>query len=69
MDTTPPEFAGPISVTHANGFLIATWASGAFSDAQEPYQLDLQFAIGNHFHKDNIYYMTKILFFPSYSAF
>ncbi|XP_078334035.1 uncharacterized protein LOC111124258 [Crassostrea virginica] len=47
MDTTPPEFTGTITVSHVNGFLVASWAVGAFADAQEPYQLDLQFAIGH----------------------
>ena len=46
MDTTPPEFTGTITVSHVNGFLVASWTAGAFADAQEPYQLDLQFAIG-----------------------
>lgn len=46
MDTTPPEFTGPISVAHTNGFLVASWDGGAFADAQEPYKLDLKFAIG-----------------------
>ena len=46
MDTTPPEFTGTITVSHVNGFLVASWSVGAFEDAQEPYQLDLQFAIG-----------------------
>ncbi|XP_055997828.1 uncharacterized protein LOC125647098 [Ostrea edulis] len=46
MDTTAPQFTGPISVTHTNGFLIAKWAADAFTDEQEPYKLDLQFAIG-----------------------
>ncbi|XP_061181031.1 uncharacterized protein LOC133189645 [Saccostrea echinata] len=47
MDTTPPVFTGPISVRHSNGFLTAAWGAGAFSDAQEPYQLKLEFAIGH----------------------
>nr|XP_034314147.1 uncharacterized protein LOC105348718 isoform X1 [Crassostrea gigas] len=47
MDTTPPEFTGPISVAHTNGFLVASWDGGAFADAQEPYKLDLKFAIGH----------------------
>ena len=46
MDTTPPEFTGTITVSHVSGFLVASWTAGAFADAQEPYQLDLQFAIG-----------------------
>nr|XP_034301655.1 uncharacterized protein LOC105322112 [Crassostrea gigas] len=47
MDTTPPDFSGSISVTHSNGTIIARWNSGAFSDPQEPYQLQLEFAIGH----------------------
>jgi hypothetical protein len=64
MDTTPPDFTGPISVTHSNGFLIATWAAGAFNDPQEAYQLDLQFAIGNvyMFYKDNIHCYQNFIF-------
>ena len=46
MDTTPPEFTGTITVSHVNGFLVASWVASAIADAQEPYQLDLQFAIG-----------------------
>ena len=46
MDTTPPEFTGTITVSHVSGFLVASWVASAFADAQEPYQLDLQFAIG-----------------------
>lgn len=65
MDTTPPQFTGPISVTHTNGFLIATWAADAFTDGQEPYKLDLQFAIGilYMFCKDNIH-MLPYLYIP-----
>lgn len=46
MDTTPPDFSGSISVTHSNGTIIARWNSGAFTDPQEPFQLQLEFAIG-----------------------
>lgn len=50
MDTTPPDFSGSISVTHSNGTIIARWNSGAFSDPQEPYQLQLEFAIGEFYY-------------------
>lgn len=55
MDTTPPDFSGSISVTHSNGTIIARWNSGAFSDPQEPYQLQLEFAIGE------FYYLLSII--------
>jgi|JYMV01.1.fsa_nt_gi hypothetical protein len=48
MDTTPPEFAGTISLGLSGEHLIAEWTSGAFSDSEEPFDLVYEFAIGNH---------------------
>ncbi|KAK3101903.1 hypothetical protein FSP39_007221, partial [Pinctada imbricata] len=47
MDTTPPDFTGPITVTYNNGYILASWAASAFVDAQDSYPLDMQFAIGH----------------------
>ncbi|KAK3099491.1 hypothetical protein FSP39_005250, partial [Pinctada imbricata] len=47
MDTTPPDFTGPITVTYSDGYLMATWSSTAFLDAQDSYPLEMEFAIGH----------------------
>ena len=46
MDTTPPEFSGTITVSLSGDFLITNWGAAAFSDSEELFQLDYQFAIG-----------------------
>ncbi|XP_062616047.1 uncharacterized protein LOC134277752 [Saccostrea cucullata] len=47
LDTTGPEFSPPIRVTHSQGHLVVTWDSAAFTDAEDPYPLRLQFAVGH----------------------
>ncbi|KAK3103765.1 hypothetical protein FSP39_021725 [Pinctada imbricata] len=47
MDTTPPDFVGPITVSYSNGYIHATWASDAFVDSEDGFDLHMQFAIGH----------------------
>ena len=50
MDTTAPDFAGSITVTLSGDYLVTSWTSGAFSDSEELFELDYQFAIGKSFN-------------------
>ncbi|KAK3100189.1 hypothetical protein FSP39_015958 [Pinctada imbricata] len=47
IDTTPPDFTGPITVTYSAGYLMASWSISAFLDAQDSYPLGMEFAIGH----------------------
>ncbi|KAK3101031.1 hypothetical protein FSP39_000383, partial [Pinctada imbricata] len=47
MDTTPPDFIGPISITYSGGYIHATWAADAFVDSEDGFDLHMQFAIGH----------------------
>ncbi|XP_076113973.1 uncharacterized protein LOC143082259 [Mytilus galloprovincialis] len=46
MDTTPPDFTGSITVSLSGEYLVASWAANAFSDSEELFDMDYQFAIG-----------------------
>ena len=48
MDTTPPDFTNPITLTQEAGYLVARWASAAFVDPQDSYDLDMEFTIGQY---------------------
>jgi hypothetical protein len=58
LDTTPPVFFPPIRISHENGYLVASWDVGSFSDPDDPFPLSLQIAIGK---KTNLKFFT-ILF-------
>ncbi|XP_052067298.1 uncharacterized protein LOC127706680 [Mytilus californianus] len=47
MDTTPPDFTGSISVSLSGEYLVASWTSNAFSDSEELFDMDYQFALGH----------------------
>ncbi|XP_063399976.1 uncharacterized protein LOC134684607 [Mytilus trossulus] len=47
MDTTPPDFTGTITLSLSGQYLVAEWASGAFSDSEEPFDINYEFAIGS----------------------
>ena len=54
MDTTPPDFTGTadsITVSLSGDYLVATWTASAFSDSEELFSLDYQFAIGKLFYQ------------------
>ncbi|CAG2222618.1 unnamed protein product [Mytilus edulis] len=46
MDTTSPDFTGSITVSLSGEYLVASWALNAFSDSEELFDMDYQFAIG-----------------------
>ncbi|XP_078322971.1 uncharacterized protein LOC111122905 [Crassostrea virginica] len=48
VDITGPTFTPPIRVIHFNGHLVASWASDAFEDTEDPYTLSFEYAIGHH---------------------
>ncbi|CAC5414424.1 unnamed protein product [Mytilus coruscus] len=47
MDTTPPDFSGTITLSLSDQYLVAEWTSGAFSDSEEPFDINYEFAIGD----------------------
>ncbi|XP_062576068.1 uncharacterized protein LOC134237945 [Saccostrea cucullata] len=47
VDITPPVFFPPIKVNYHNGHLIAVWNSSSFTDAEDPFPLSVQCAVGH----------------------
>jgi len=69
MDTTPPDFTGAISLSLSGDFLVASWSANGFSDNEELFDLEYQFAIGMHIYKQaNIgtYNVIKDIMFYEY---
>ena len=60
MDTTPPEFSGSITVSLSGDFLVTNWGAGAFSDSEELFQLDYQFAIGKLNRQSHTHHQQQI---------
>ncbi|XP_071123173.1 uncharacterized protein [Mytilus edulis] len=54
VDTTPPDFTGSISLTLSGDYLLATWASDAFVDSEEFYDLDYEFSIGHEKYSTDV---------------
>ncbi|XP_061176007.1 uncharacterized protein LOC133184958 [Saccostrea echinata] len=47
VDTTSPVFSPPITVSHQDGHLVVSWNAYSFIDAEDPFPLFLQYAVGH----------------------
>ncbi|XP_071123148.1 uncharacterized protein [Mytilus edulis] len=54
IDTTSPDFSGSISVSLSGNILIAVWNLNGFSDSEELFEMDYQFAIGSRAYGTDI---------------